>query len=169
MTPTDITAALIAFAERGIAVTVSPSGTLQVRPASALAPEDREWLGTNAGAILVHLEAAVAPTRTATLSGREPWDVRVALKLTTDADALVAQLGVDGRHPTVVDAAATVVSAYETHDLETIRFAVAEFVVAVRERARRTTERTSAEVLSYAGDAGAVPSNHGDTRPKGDA
>lgn len=66
------------------------------------------------------------------LVGAEPWDQRAALRLIVDADALVEQLGVDGQHPVIVSAAAMVTNAFATRDMETLRFAVAEFTVLVR-------------------------------------
>lgn len=66
------------------------------------------------------------------LVGAEPCDQRVALRLIADADALLERLGVDGQHPAVASAAAMVTSAHATRDLETLRFAVAEFTVVVR-------------------------------------
>lgn len=69
---------------------------------------------------------------TLTLPGNEPWDRRVAMKLVCDADALVGSFGVSGNHPAIRDAAALVGSAFDTRDLETLRFAVSEFAAAVR-------------------------------------
>ena len=48
------------------------------------------------------------------------------------ADALVERLGVNGSRPEVTAAAAMVVSAHATRDMETLRFAVAEFTAIVR-------------------------------------
>ena len=62
----------------------------------------------------------------------EPWDQPAALRLMAEADALVEKFGVDGRHPAIVDAAAMVGSAFETRDMETVRFATAEFAATVR-------------------------------------
>jgi len=52
-----------------------------------------------------------------------------------DADALVERSGVDGRAPTIRDAAAVVFSAYLTRDMETLRYALAEFALVVRQLA----------------------------------
>src|SRR4051812_43358900 len=57
---------------------------------------------------------------------------REALVLLEAAEALVEKLGVSGRHPDVKDAAAVVTSAYNSGDLETVRFACSEFVATVR-------------------------------------
>jgi hypothetical protein len=137
----NITNKLNALAAQRIAVVASPSGTLQVRPASRLTADDREWLREHTGAILAHLRTTLVADSNITLSGNEPWDTQVALMLMRESDALVEQLGVDGRHPAVADAAAMVSSAAATHDLETLRFAVAEFTTLIR---RLADERVSA-------------------------
>jgi hypothetical protein len=49
-----------------------------------------------------------------------------------EADRLVERLGEDGTHPEVTTAAEAVVQAHAIRDLETLRFAVAEFAVIVR-------------------------------------
>jgi hypothetical protein len=54
-----------------------------------------------------------------------------------DADALVEQLGIDGRLPAVQDAAAMVTSAHAMRDMETLRLAIAEFTVVVRRLATK--------------------------------
>ncbi len=130
------------LAARGVAVGLTTAGTLQVRSASLLTLEERAWLRANAGAIVAHLKDVTAPGQPVALSGNERWDARVALKLMADADVLVVQLGVDGRHPLVKDAGALVVSAHATHDLEALRYAVAEFVVVVRRLAGTKTDTT---------------------------
>lgn len=62
-------------------------------------------------------------------------------RLLAEADGYVAQSGVSGHHPAVRAAANVVVSAFRTHDIETLRFAVSEFrasvaaVIADRSRA----------------------------------
>jgi hypothetical protein len=132
---------LSTLAGRGIAVTVSPAGKLQVRPASLLTSAEHDWFRAHVGVILAHLEKTAVGNSDVPLSGNEPWDRQVALRLTAEADALVERLGVSGQHPAIVSAAAMVVSAYATHDLETVRFAVAEFALCVRDVAR---ERVSA-------------------------
>jgi hypothetical protein len=133
---TDIAEAVNVLAGRGIVVSVSPTGRLQVQPASLLTADEREWCRAQAGAILAHLAPRVVPTGNPTLTGNEPWDRQIALGLLADADALIERLGVDGRHPTVRDAAAMVASAFATRDLETVRFAVSEFAALVRRLAR---------------------------------
>ena len=154
---TDICNKLDALAAQGIAVTVSASRTLQVRPGSQLDEVDREWLRAHAGAILAHLGDAFGVSINGTLSGNEPWDGRVALKLIDEADVTVERSGVDGRHPAVKDAAAMVTSAFATRDLETLRFAVSELTLVVRQLARgrassgasgQTSANTSGAVLT---------------------
>lgn len=144
MTSADIADGLGALAGRGIAVSVAPSGLLQVRPASYLTRAERVWLRGHAGAILAHL-GATPGGRDARPSGSAPWDLGAALRLTHGADSLVGQLGVDGRHPRVQDAAAAVVGALATRDMETLRFAVAEFVAVVRELPRKQTSPAERE------------------------
>ncbi len=122
---------LDAITRQGIEVSVSPSGPLQVRPASRLSAGDREWLRDHARVILTYL-GTVAGTAAALLSGQEPWNVRVALQLMNDADAMVERSGVDGRHPVVKESAAMVASAFVTRDMETLRFAFGEFTTLVR-------------------------------------
>ena len=144
MTSTDgVTDTLNEFRARGVVVSVSPAGKLQVRPASLLTLEERGWVIAHANEILARLTGAAANTDV-TLSGNEPWNRRVAIKLMADADALVERLGVNGRHPDVRNAAAMVASASDTRDLETLRFAVTEFKLVVREVAHRATKRKHA-------------------------
>ena len=153
------------FVRRGFTLRVVAGG-LSVAPAAALTLDDRAAIRARRDELLALLSVPDGrPTDGPATRPGEPWNVRVALKLMADADGLVERLGVDGRHPVIVDAAALVVSAYQTHDLETVRFAVTEFVVAVRERARRAAERTSAEVSPHAGFPSAVSPSGGDTRP----
>src|SRR5262245_34205532 len=59
--------------------------------------------------------------------GPEPWNPAEACRLTAEVNALVGDLGLDGRDPEVADAAAVVASAYRTRDMETVRFACGEF------------------------------------------
>jgi hypothetical protein len=80
--------------------------------------------------------APVAPNSDPPLSSNEQWDSRVAARLMFDADTRVEQLGVDGRHPMIVNAATMVASAFATRDMETLRLALSEFVVCVREVSR---------------------------------
>ncbi|MCI0703589.1 MAG: hypothetical protein L0241_21115 [Planctomycetia bacterium] len=69
---------------------------------------------------------------TTPLTGLEPWHTPTALALMHEADGLVGELGVDGRHPAIQSAADVVVNAHATRDLKTVRFAVAEFERVVR-------------------------------------
>jgi hypothetical protein len=50
----------------------------------------------------------------------------------SEADGLVEALGVPGTHPGIAAAADVVTSAVLTGDVETVRFAVAEFAVMVK-------------------------------------
>lgn len=82
------------------------------------------------------------------LTGRESWNVRSAIKLMVEADVLVERLGVDGRHPEVAAAATMVVSAVATLDMETVRFAVSEFVAVVRRLASVKNRESACPKLS---------------------
>ena len=124
--------------KRGFRLTVD-SGSLRVAPASALTADDRE-------AIRIELPALVAA-----LSPGEPWDQRTALRLMEAADALVERLGVVGSRPEITTAATMVVNAYATRDVETLRFAVAEFTVIVRRLA--ASERGCQECKTATSDA----------------
>jgi hypothetical protein len=131
---------LQALAGQGIDVFISQSGTLQARPVSRLTFAEQQWLGENAGAILAHLKASAAEPAVNVLPS-EPWDARTAIVLMRDADGLVERLGVDGRVPAVSKAAATVVSAFASCDLDAVRFTISEFVALVR---RLASERAAA-------------------------
>jgi hypothetical protein len=122
--PSTAPALLADFARRGFTLRAA-SGRLSVSPASALTAADREAVRQRRDELLALLARA------------EPWDLPTALRLMHDADSLVEQLGVSGRHPAVAAAAATVASALTTRDMETLRFAVAEFAAVVRELARK--------------------------------
>ena len=128
-----ISGKLNVLAERGIVAGVSASGTLRVCGASLLTPDEQKWFRAHAGAILAHLASTAVTNSNFSLSGKESWDQSAALQMMHDADGLVERLGIDGRHPAVESAAAMVVSAFATHDLETVHFAVVEFEVAVRQ------------------------------------
>ena len=157
---TELTSKLHTMAGRGVVVAVSPVGTLQVRPGSLLTSDERVWLRANTGAILAHLAHPGAKNAIVTLSGNEPWNLRVAIELMHEADGLIGRLGVDGRHPEVVDAAAVVSSAFATRDLETVRLAVAEFAVvvhAVALRARRQKQPHCATPEKKGGPDAAAP------------
>jgi hypothetical protein len=112
-------ALLTEFARRGLTLR-AVAGRLSVSPATALTVNDREVIREHRDELL------------AVLSPVEPWNLAMAIRLMHDADALVEQLGVSGRHPAIADAAAMVTSAHATRDMETIRFAVAEFALFVR-------------------------------------
>ena len=96
------------------------SGRLAVSPATSLTAADRDAIYERRNELL------------AILSPGEPWNPGVAIRLMHDADTLVEEMGVSGRHPAIADAAATVTSAFATRDMETLRFAMSEFVSVVR-------------------------------------
>jgi len=123
--PAPLTApALLAdFTRRGF--TFRPvAGRLSVSPATALTAGDREAIRERRDELL------------AVLSPAEPWNLATAIRLMHDADTMVEQLGVSGRHPAVADLAAMVVSAFATRDMETVRFAVTEFTTLIGRLAR---------------------------------
>jgi hypothetical protein len=72
------------------------------------------------------------PSEMLLLVGLEPWDRNEAIRLMAAADELPSRYGVSGAHPDILRAAAMVVSAFQTRDIGTVRFAVAEFAVEVR-------------------------------------
>jgi hypothetical protein len=83
----------------------------------------------------------------AILAPCEPWNKKAAIKLMHDADEVAGELNISGGHPDVMDAAAMVTSAYATRDLETLRFAIAEFLVLVRQLAAQGTNLARADYL----------------------
>jgi hypothetical protein len=123
-------AILADFARRGFAFR-AVADRLRISPASALTTADREVIRERRTELL----AILTPAAT--------WNQEEAIRLMHEADSLVEQLGVSGRHPAVADAAAMVVSAFATRDMETVRFAVSEFAVVVR---RVASERKSTGV-----------------------
>jgi hypothetical protein len=123
-------ALLVDFTRRGFTLR-AVAGRLAVSPAAGLTANDRDTLREHRLKLLAFLSPA------------EPWNQEVAVRLIYDADTLVEQSGVSGRHPAVVEAAAMVTSAFALRDLETLRLAVAEFAVLIRQLAR---ERIPAEV-----------------------
>ena len=68
----------------------------------------------------------------ATFPPPSPWDQQEVSKRTRASDELVAHLHVDGRDPEVQRAASVVESATATGDMEVLKYALAEFDVAVR-------------------------------------
>jgi hypothetical protein len=120
---------------RGISF-VAVGGSLHVSPATRLTSDDRAYIHDHAAEILKQLSNPPVDSIPTRITGNSPWDTRIALQLMADADALVEQLGVNGRHPAITDAAAMVASANATRDMETLRFSVAEFTVVVRSVAR---------------------------------
>jgi len=62
----------------------------------------------------------------------ERWDQAESLRLLAGTTALAERLGVSGSHPDIHAAAAMMAGAYATRDMETVRFAFAEFVAVVR-------------------------------------
>ncbi|WP_439628859.1 hypothetical protein [Gemmata sp.] len=117
--PADATDKLAAFRTRGTALTVTPVGTIRVRPAALLTGGDREWLKNNADALTAAAKAEMH-------------------RLKFEADAMVASLGVSGRHPGVAAAAGEVTAAVAAGDLERVRASVARFEDLVRGLASAT-------------------------------
>jgi hypothetical protein len=160
---TPVVMGLEVLASRGIIVTTGATGRLQDQPASRLTGADRDWLRERVGEIAAHLAAqnsgaepggqaaATEATERPLLSGSEPWNLRKAIRLTTTADELPGKLGVSGTHPGVAAAAARVVSAFASRDRETVRYAGAEFEVAVRAAAQEAARKPA---LPRADDAG---------------
>jgi|GEM_PF-6067879 len=70
-------------------------------------------------------------------SGLEQWNQSEAIRLMHEADKMVEQSGVDGRDLDIQAAAVMVANASLTRDMETLRFALAEFAIAVRGVASR--------------------------------
>lgn len=121
MTATQTAPELLAdLAQRGFSLR-TVAGKIVVTPASRLTPEDRDAIGNCRADLL------------AILSPGEPWNTATALRLMVDADAMVERLGVSGRHPAIADAAAMVTSAFATGDMETLQFAVGQFLTLLRE------------------------------------
>ena len=135
MNATDLIGKLDALAARGIAVAVSSSGTLQVRPAALLTADDREWLRAHAGVVMAHLESIAVSPRAA-LSGNEWWDSAVALALMSETDSLVAESGVPGTDPIIRAAAGRGVEAHRLRDARGVRDACRT----IRERVERLTQ-----------------------------
>jgi hypothetical protein len=139
--------------ERGFTFAVE-GRAVRVRPASALTQGDRAAIRAELPALLAFLAApgrAVAGNlpdsateHAAELACGELWDPCEAARLMADADAVVERLGVDGRHPEITQAAARVVAAHATRDLETVRFACSEFVAVVRTLAARARTKKPA-------------------------
>jgi hypothetical protein len=110
---------------------------LKFRGLEAAVAELRPLLLGHKQALLALLRSSEKISEPVTLTGNEPWDQCEGLSLMAEADALVEWLGVYGLHPAIVDAAAMVGCAFATHDLETLRFACAEFTVTVARIANR--------------------------------
>ena len=73
-----------------------------------------------------------SPASPAFLPGPVAWNQREVSKRTRASDELVVHLHVDGRDPEVQRAASMVESATATGDMEVLKYALAEFDVAVR-------------------------------------
>ena len=129
---------------RGFSLAVV-AGSLQVHPASRLTVEDRDLLRSHAAAILEHLNRTPTDTVPSPMSGPEPWDTRVALRLMEEADGLVERLGVNGQHPAVADAAAMVERSHATRDLGTLRSAVAQFTALVHRLGQERSQLVTAD------------------------
>jgi len=117
---------------RGITL-LAVEGKLVVRPATGLTSDDRDAIRSN----VPELVAALAAERQLASQvevevGSESWDQSAALRMLFDADTLVEQLEVDGRHPEIAAAAARVSDAFVAHDMPALRRALGEFETAVR-------------------------------------
>ena len=128
---------------------------VRIRPASALTAADRQAIQADLPALvalLAQTDGAGGHSDSTTehvvaVASREPWDAREAARLMAAADAVVERLGVDGRSPEISQAAARVLSALATQDLESVRIACGEFEIAVRaeaDRARQLQPRLTA-------------------------
>ncbi len=127
------------LSHRGFALR-TVAGKIVVTPASRLTPEDRDAIGKCRAELLK------------ILSPCEPWKASTALRLMAEADALVERLGVSGLQPEVADGAAMVTSAFETRDVETLRFAAGEFALMVRKHANQNAKsRVSNEFRAVEG------------------
>jgi hypothetical protein len=125
------------------------AGRLAVSPATALTASDREAIRERREELLTTLslsDCQVAYVSSCPQSDRstgdgspkrvgEAWNRKLAIRLMYDADTLVERSEVSGRHPAVADAAAMVASAFASRDMETLRFALAEFAVLIRQLA----------------------------------
>jgi hypothetical protein len=118
------------------------AGSLRVTPKSALTSADREVIRAHLPALIACLSPqGVTGARSdlnhehAVVEACELWDAQEAVRLMTNADAVVNRLGVDGRSPEISQAAVRVVAAYAIRDLETLRFACSEMEVAARRSA----------------------------------
>jgi hypothetical protein len=133
---------------------VAANGELRVSPAAALTAADRVAIRSHLPGLLAALAARVAGRESPANRGCSRDE---AIRLMFDADALVEQLGIDGRLPAVQDAAAVVTSAFATRDMETLRLAVAEFGVVVRTLAgRRVTTGGAVPTPACPGREGGV-------------
>jgi len=102
-----------------------------VTPKSSLTPDDYDAI------------RAILPAMIAALSRGDSWDQAEANRLMIEADALVEHWGVEGQCPEIVNAAAMVVSANATKDMETLRFACSEFELVVRNVASRERRKNT--------------------------
>lgn len=94
------------------------------------------------GPIPVAHRDAHRDARPVTLHGPIPWDQQEVSRRTRAADELVVHLHVDGRHPEVQRAAAMVVSATATRDMEVLVYAITEFNLTARRVAKRSAPNT---------------------------
>lgn len=78
------------------------------------------------------------------------WNQTEASRLIEEADALVALLELDGNDPAIQSAAAMVVSAHLTGDMETLNFACVEFTEAIRSLAQKKSKISKKRDIPYA-------------------
>ncbi len=133
------------YAARGVVIVVTPTNTLQVRPASLLTPEDRGWFCANAKAIIGLLNDTRSATAQTAPSCGEPWDEELANELVENAKLRLKRSGLTSNHQELQDGIAMLANAFATRDLETVRFAVTEFQILVREIGGRETIRQATE------------------------
>jgi len=106
-------ALLAGFLQRGFMLRAAVD-RLFVSPASALTADDRKTIFEHRNEML------------ALLSPCEAWNHEGAIELIHDVDCVVGACGISARDPLLSDAIAMVIDAYETRDMETLRFAVTE-------------------------------------------
>src|SRR5262245_60853616 len=144
MSPTD----LITLArDRGITLWVDGGTRLRYRTrAGMLAGEIREQLASNRQAVIDALTGRVRPSPPSPPSPPQHpgmWDATEAIRLETEADGVVEQLGVPGSHPDIQAAVERVTRAHYASDLDGVRTACAEVVAAAKRLADLILSRSA--------------------------
>lgn len=117
---------------RGLTL-LAVEGKLMVRPATGLTTDDREAIRGKVPELVAALSAERPLTPQVEVEVvSESWDQSAALRMLFDADTLVEQLAVDGRHPEIAAAAARVSDAHLARDARTLRRMLSEFETVVR-------------------------------------